>query len=101
MSEEPEVHISRGYSDSKGDLLQRLAKIEGQIRGVMKMVEIDRYCVDVITQIAAIQGGLDKVELGLLEGHVRHCLLGHHGGPTTPEGQTAEVIGVVSRMLRR
>ncbi len=100
-NQEPPESISRGYSASKDDLLSRLSKIEGQIRGIIRMVDTDRYCVDVITQIAAVQGALDKVELGLLEGHVRHCLLGHHGGPETPEEQTAEVIGVVARILRR
>ncbi|CAG4920498.1 MULTISPECIES: metal-sensitive transcriptional regulator [Acidithrix] len=93
------VGVSRGYTSSKGDLLERIAKIEGQIRGVAKMVEADRYCVDVLTQISAIQGALKKVELGLLEGHLRHCLIGHGGGPTDPNEQTAEVMGVVKRIV--
>ncbi len=94
-------HPSRGYSDSKEALLSRLAKIEGQIRGVAKMVDSDRYCIDIITQISAIQGAIGKVELTLLEGHVRHCLLGHGGGPDTPEEQTAEVMQVVARMMSK
>ena len=91
----------RGYSSSKDALISRLAKIEGQIRGISKMVDGDRYCIDIITQISAIQGALGKVELSLLEGHVRHCLLGHGGGPETPEEQTAEVMHVVARMMSK
>ena len=91
----------RGYSSNKDSLLSRIAKIEGQIRGISKMVEADRYCIDIMTQIAAIQGALGKVELGLLEGHVRHCLLGNGGGPETPEKQTAEVMSVVARMMSK
>ena len=55
--------------------MDRLAKIEGQVRGVAKMVEEDRYCIDVVTQINAVRAALDKVGLGLLDGHVRHCLI--------------------------
>ena len=71
----------RGYTASKEQLNKRLARIEGQVRGVSKMVEDDRYCIDVLTQIGAIQAALDKVALGLLDGHARHCLLGEGSGP--------------------
>ena len=69
---------TRGYSATKDQLMERLAKIEGQVRGVAKMVEQDRYCIDVVTQINAVRAALDKVGLGLLDGHVRHCLIGAH-----------------------
>jgi DNA-binding FrmR family transcriptional regulator len=62
-----------GYSATKEQLLTRLRRIEGQVRGVGGMVEDDRYCIDVLTQISAIQAALDKVALGLLDGHARHC----------------------------
>ena len=70
----------RGYTATKEQLNKRLARIEGQVRGVSRMVDEDRYCIDVLTQISAIQAALDKVALGLLDGHARHCLLGRRLG---------------------
>jgi DNA-binding FrmR family transcriptional regulator len=63
-----------GYEMSKNDLLKRLRRIEGQARGITAMVEEDRYCVDVLTQISAIRSALEGVAIGLLDGHVRHCV---------------------------
>ena len=71
----------RGYTATKEQLLTRLSRIEGQVRGVKGMVDEDRYCIDVITQISAIRAALDRVALGLLDDHARHCLVGGHGGP--------------------
>ncbi len=68
---------ARGYTATKQQLGDRLARIEGQVRGIAKMVDEDRYCVDVLTQIAAVRAALDKVALGLLDDHARHCLLFH------------------------
>ena len=67
---------TRGYSASKEQLLTRLRRIEGQVRGIEGMVEDERYCIDVLTQIGAVQAALDKIALGLLDGHARHCLAG-------------------------
>jgi DNA-binding FrmR family transcriptional regulator len=92
---------ARGYTATKDQLQKRLARIEGQVRGVSRMVEEDRYCVDVLTQINAIRAALDKVALGLLDGHARHCLLGHGAGPSDPEEQVQELMGAVGRMLSR
>lgn len=92
---------TRGYTASKEQLLDRLARIEGQVRGVAKMVEADRYCIDVVTQINAARAALDKVALGLLDGHVRHCLVEGHGGPDDPGDQADELMGAVGRMLSR
>ncbi|MFN2503242.1 MAG: metal-sensitive transcriptional regulator [Acidimicrobiales bacterium] len=91
----------RGYSATKDQLRGRLARIEGQVRGVAKMVEDDRYCVDVLTQINAIRAALDKVALGLLDDHARHCLVGGGGGPSDPDEQVRELMGAVGRMLQR
>lgn len=91
----------RGYSASREQLLKRLARVEGQVRGVMRMVEEDRYCVDVLTQINAARAALDRIALGLLDGHMRTCLLGEGEGPKTAEDQTDEVMGAVGRMLSR
>ena len=92
---------TRGYTATKGQLLDRLARIEGQVRGVAGMVEDDRYCIDVVTQISAVRAALDKVALGLLDGHVRHCLIGGGGGPSDPDEQAEELMGAVGRLLSR
>ena len=68
-----------GYKASKEELLTRLARVEGQVRGVTRMVEEDRYCIDVLTQIEAAEAALDKVALGLLDDHVRNCMRGRQG----------------------
>ena len=91
----------RGYTANKEAVLKRLRRIEGQVRGVEKMVEEDRYCIDVLTQINAVRAALDKVALGLLDGNVRHCLVGGHGGPTDPGEQADELMGAVGRMVSR
>ncbi len=64
-----------GYSGSKDDYLKRLRRIEGQVRGVQKMVESDTYCIDILTQVSAITKALQAVSLGLLEDHVAHCVV--------------------------
>jgi CsoR family transcriptional regulator, copper-sensing transcriptional repressor len=92
---------TRGYTASKDDLLRRLARVEGQVRGVSRMVEEDRYCIEVMTQITAVQAALDKIALGLLDGHARHCLLGEGEGPSEPDDQVDELMGAVGRMLSR
>jgi CsoR family transcriptional regulator, copper-sensing transcriptional repressor len=92
---------ARGYTATKEQLRDRLARIEGQVRGVARMVEEDRYCIDVLTQISAIQAALDRVGLGLLDDHARHCLVGGHGGPSDPDEQVKELMGAVGRMLSR
>jgi DNA-binding FrmR family transcriptional regulator len=96
-SEQP----ARGYTATKDQLLKRLNRIEGQIRGVARMIEDERYCIDVMTQISAAQAALDKIALGLLDGHVRHCLAGDGEAPPTPEAQTEELMGAVGRMVSR
>ena len=92
---------ARGYTATKDQLKDRLARIEGQVRGIARMVEDDRYCIDVLTQINAIQAALDRVALGLLDDHARHCLVGGHGGPSDPEDQVHELMSAVGRMLSR
>jgi DNA-binding FrmR family transcriptional regulator len=64
-----------GYSDSKDQLLRRLARVEGQVGGIAGMVEDDRYCIDVLTQINAARSALDRIALGLIDGHARNCLV--------------------------
>ncbi len=90
----------RGYSATKEQLNKRLARIEGQVRGVSRMVDEDRYCIDVLTQISAIQAALDKVALGVLADHVDHCVV-HGHGDRTPEENSEEMMAAVARLLRR
>ena len=92
--------VQHGYSANKDAHRKRMARIEGQVRGIGGMVEDDRYCIDVLTQISAIRSALDKVALGLLDGHTRHCLAGGHGGPTDPDEQADELMQAVGRLLR-
>ena len=92
---------TRGYTATKEQLNKRLARIEGQVRGVSRMVDEDRYCIDVLTQISAIQAALDKVALGLLDGHARHCLIEGHGGPSESADQADELMSAVGRLMRR
>ena len=92
----------RGYATSKQQLLVRLARIEGQVRGVARMVQADRPCMDVLTQLSAVEAALDKVSLGLLDGHARVCLSGRdedEGGATS--AQVDELMSAVGRMLGR
>lgn len=97
MTDATQTTAKRGYSADKDQLAKRLARIEGQVRGIARMVADDRYCLDVLTQVAAVQAALDGVSLGLLDGHVRHCVA---DGLT--EGDPAdEVMATVARLIRR
>ena len=87
-----------GYSDKREALIKRLRRTEGQVRGVQKMVEEDRYCIDIVTQITAIEAALDKVALELLEDHVEHCVIG--GADAEKPERTEELMGAVRRLLR-
>src|SRR5947209_15962042 len=90
---------TRGYSTSKDQLLARLARIEGQIRGIEGMVQEDRYCIDILTQISAAQAALDKVALGLLDGHAHTCVIGAEAD--RQDERTDEMMAAVGRLMRR
>jgi CsoR family transcriptional regulator, copper-sensing transcriptional repressor len=85
-----------GYKASKDELLTRLARVEGQVRGVKRMVEEDRYCIDVLTQIEAAQAALNKIALGLVDDHVRHCM---QAGQGASDKQVQELMGAVGRLV--
>jgi DNA-binding FrmR family transcriptional regulator len=89
----------RGYTPAKDQLLARLKRIEGQIRGIEGMVEDDRYCIDILTQISAAQAALDKVALGLLDGHAHTCVIG--AKPDQQDARTEEMLAAVARLMRR
>jgi DNA-binding FrmR family transcriptional regulator len=88
-----------GYETDKDALLKRLARIEGQVRGVSRMVEEERYCIDVLTQIGAIEAALDRVALGLIDDHTRHCVLAAEGGERTEK--VDELVAALGRFVGR
>ena len=93
----PAATESPGYAADKAQLQKRLRRIEGQVRGVQRMVDEDRYCIDVLTQIAAIKAALDRAALVLATDHAHHCVV---GGPAGEQGQrTDELMAAVGRLL--
>jgi len=90
---------TRGYTASKDQLTKRLRRIEGQVRGVERMVAEDRWCPDILLQIAAIGAALDKVALGLAEGHVRHCMVQGAGEERRREQMTSELMSALGRLV--
>ena len=90
-----------GYHDQKADHLSRLRKIEGQVRGVTRMVDEERYCIDVVTQISAVTRALQEVALGLLDDHARHCVLdAARSDPEEAETKLAELALAMRRLTR-
>jgi DNA-binding FrmR family transcriptional regulator len=87
-----------GYIEDKDDLLRRLRRISGQIGGLERMVDEERYCIDILTQVSAVQAALDKVALGLLDDHARHCVVG--ASEADRDERTQEMMGAVGRLLR-
>ena len=86
-----------GHARHQGQL-PRLRRIAGQVQGLERMVEDERYCVDVLTQISAVQAALDKVALGLLDDHVRHCVI--HADPDERGEKSDELMSAVGRLMR-
>jgi DNA-binding FrmR family transcriptional regulator len=89
----------RGYTLHKDDYARRLARIEGQVRGLARMIDEDQYCIDVLTQIAAVSKALQGVGLGLLDQHLRHCVLEAAEAGEGPE-KIDEAVQAVERLLR-
>lgn len=91
--------MSVGYADDKQSVLRRLRRIEGQIRGIQRMLEDERYCVDVLIQIAAVRAALDKVGLALIEDHTRGCV---RNALANSQGDEAidELMDVIAQFLK-
>lgn len=89
------------YEMSKDQLLSRLRRIEGQVRGIAQMVEQDRYCIDVLTQVSAATKGLQSVAVGMFDDHLRHCVVDAvaHGGREA-EDKLTEATAAVQRLLK-
>ncbi len=89
----------RGYTLHKDDYLSRLRKIEGQVRGLQRMVEDDRYCIDVLDQVASVEKALQNVAIGLVDEHVRHCVM-EARNPREGDAKLTEALDAVARLLR-
>jgi CsoR family transcriptional regulator, copper-sensing transcriptional repressor len=90
-----------GYHDHKADQLARLRKVEGQVRGIARMVETDRYCIDVLTQVSAATQALRQVALGLLDDHLRHCVVdAARSSPAETQAKLDELALALQRALR-
>ncbi|HVD41606.1 MAG TPA: metal-sensitive transcriptional regulator [Solirubrobacterales bacterium] len=88
-----------GYIDNKEQVKNRLRRIGGQIGGIERMVEEERYCIDILTQISAAQAAIDKVALALLDEHTRHCVVGAKSAKDREE-KTEEMMEAVGRLLK-
>jgi len=90
-----------GYQDNKADMQHRLRRIEGQVRGVQRMVDSDTYCIDVLTQISAATKALQAVALALVDDHLNHCVTDaiHEGGAAAQE-KVAEASAAIARLVR-
>jgi CsoR family transcriptional regulator, copper-sensing transcriptional repressor len=89
-----------GYEMTKDQYTARLRRIEGQVRGLQRMIEEDTYCIDVLTQIASVTKALQGVGMGLLDEHIRHCVRDAAAGDAEFDAKVEEVTTAVSRMLR-
>lgn len=89
-----------GYDKNKPKLLNRLNRLEGQVRGVTKMVDEDKYCIDILTQISAVQSALDKVALELIRDHAHHCLSNDDIKASSAETKADELVNAISRYIR-
>ncbi len=93
---------SPGYLPHKADLLKRLARVEGQVRGIARMVAEDRYCIDILTQLSAVDVALEAVGLKILDEHVRHCVTRAltSGDAQEAESKTDELLEAVQRFAK-
>jgi CsoR family transcriptional regulator, copper-sensing transcriptional repressor len=89
-----------GYAENKPELSARLRRVEGQVRGIHQMVEDDRYCIDILTQIAAAESALKKVAVALLEDHIRHCMADGQASAKAREANVAEATAAIDRLLK-
>jgi len=94
--------MTHGYAEDKELLVKRLHRIEGQVRGIERMVEEDRYCIDILTQIAAVKTALEQVGAKLLEDHVTHCVRDAlaSGDEKAADAKSAELLDAVQRFLK-
>jgi CsoR family transcriptional regulator, copper-sensing transcriptional repressor len=95
------MSAAQGYSDRKDDYAKRLRRIEGQVRGIAKMIDEDKYCIDVLTQISAVNNALQSVALGLLDEHLSHCVTNAvAAGGDDADAKIAEASAAIARLVR-
>ena len=101
MAATPETAV-HGYTPHKDQLLKRLARIEGQVRGISRMIEDDRYCIDILTQLGAVDTALEAVAIKVLEEHVQHCVAGalSSGDKQEVEEKSRELLEAVQRFAK-
>jgi len=93
--------VSPGYAGSKPDQLRRLRRVEGQVRGLQRMVESDTYCIDVLTQVSAATRALESFALGLLEEHLAHCVTqAIEAGGADAQAKVKEASAAIARLVR-
>ena len=92
----------RGYTMDKDDVLKRLRRIEGQVRGIQRMIDEDTYCIDVLTQISAATKAMQSVGIGLLEQHIEHCVMeaAAQGDEEATRAKVAEATRAIERLVR-
>lgn len=95
-----EIILKYGYSNTKDVLQKRLRRAEGQVRGIARMVEEDKYCIDILTQINAAQAALDKIAVELMRDHARYCMT-HTNDKKAQQEKAEELVAAISRMLSR
>ena len=91
--------MTRGYTMQRDDYLKRLRRIEGQVRGLQRMIEDDEYCIDVLTQVAAATKALQSVAVGLLDEHLRHCVA--DAAAAGDEAESGRMIGEATNAIER
>lgn len=91
---------AHGYTDNRDQLLKRVNRLEGQVRGIGRMIEEDRYCIDIVNQLSAIQAAARELSLQLLEGHVRHCVVDAVRAENA-EPKVKELIDTLGRAMGR
>jgi len=90
----------RGYTMNRTDYLNRLRRIEGQVRGLQKMIENDEYCIDVLTQLSSVTAALQSVAVGLVDEHLRHCVMEAASTESERDDKLTEAIRAVERLVR-
>ncbi len=90
--------MRHGYYEHKGDVLARLRRIEGQVRGLQRMVQEDAYCIDILTQVTAASNALKKTAVALLDDHIRHCVAG--SSPDEGRDMVAEATAAIERLVK-
>lgn len=92
---------AHGYADNKADHLKRLRRIEGQVRGLQKMIQEDKYCIDILTQVSAVTRALESTALNLLDEHLHHCVANAiHDGGVDADAKINEASAAIARLVR-